>query len=243
MNRRPAGGVLCVDRRGPFLGIAEDLVLLGYDPVTGRPRVPTDVLRAVVVGGVLADLFLSGSLRLSGGGVVACEGVPVPGPRALRVVWERVRARPGRGIDHWVRDLGGVSALVVGGLVRGGVLRGVRVRRGGSWWRRAWVLAPAGPVFCRARTRGLGMVLARSDPLTGRALALAGLADAAGLLPVVVHAAGIASVTDLSTITPVRARIRHALHHATSPDLALICATITTTTTGTGPGPGPGLPA
>lgn len=213
-------------------------MLLGCDPVTGRPRIPPDVLKAAVVGGLLADLFLSGRLYLADGGVHAGQDRIVPVPRVQRIACDRVRARPGRDIGFWVGHLDPVPGLVVAGLVRSGFLRQVRVRCAGSWWRRSWALAPAGPAFCRARVRGLGMILARSEPLTDRTLALAGLVDAAGLLPVVVHAAGITTVTDRSTIVPVRARIRHAFHHTATPDLALVCAAVTATT-----GPDTVLPA
>jgi len=232
-----AGDVRRPGQQAPTLGLAADLVLLGHDPATGRPRIPPGTQRAAVVGGLLADLFLSGRLCLAGGGVQVRQDAPAPVPREQRIVCERVRARPGRDIAHWVGHLDTVPRLVNAGLAHAGILRQIRVRHAGSLWRRIWALAPAGPAYSRVRALDLGLVLARNEPLTGRVLALAGLVDATGLLPVAVRAAGPTAVIDPSAVTPVRARIRDALHRATTPDLALICAAVAGTAHGPDPDP------
>ena len=230
MNPSVSGGLHCRGGQGPHLGLAEDLVLLGHDPVTGRPRVPSDVLRSAVAGGLLADLFRSGHLGLGDGGLVQAER---DGSASVRLggqlVWQKVRDRPDRDVAYWVEHLQEVSNLVTAGLVRAGLLRQLRVRHSESWWRRTSALTPSGPVFARARTRELGLLLIRRTPLTQRTMALAALIDAAGLLPVVVHAAGIATITDLSIVTPVRTRIRHAFHRAATPELVMICTAVAAT--------------
>jgi len=236
----PSGGVHCRERQGPHLGLAEDLVLLGHDPVTGRPRIPTDVLRSAVAGGLLADLFRSGHLHLVDGNIVqAGNDGPVPIRPGGQLVWQKIHERPDRDIAYWVGHLQDVSNLVIAGLVRSGLLRQLRVRNAGSWWRRTSALTPCGPVFARARTRELGLLLIRRTPLTERTMTLAALIDAAGLLPVIVHAAGIATITDLSIVTPVRTRIRHAFHRAATPELVMICTAVAATTDRPHPHPTP----
>jgi len=199
-------------------------MLLLHDPVTGRPRVPAGTLTAGVVGGVLADMVLTGQVRVVRGLVRPGTGLPIE--RLGRVVSQRVRSHPDRDVSYWLEHLDPVPGLVVARLVRARLIRQVRARDAGSWWRRSRILIPAGPGHSRWLARQVGLILTGPGPLTTRELVLAGLVDGTGLLPAVVHAAGPASGTDPAFIARARTRIRRAHGRAPVPGCTEICAEV-----------------
>ena len=208
------------------LGVGEDVFLLGYEPITGRHRVPVGVLRAGVIGGVLADLVLAGQLTVNAVGVRVSVQGEEPGDPVRGAVWQQVRYRPGSDVGYWVENLDTVPSLVLSGLLRDGLVRRIRAPRGSDWWRPAHQLRNLGSAYARGRTRQVGRALAGTDPLPGPVLALAGILDGIGLLPLAARRSGNATPVDPGTVARARATIRRTAHQSTHPGLCVIFATV-----------------
>lgn len=89
--------------------VAETFFLIAADDTSTRRRVPKDVLRSAVVGGVFADLALRRFLRIDDVGVVratsACGG-GTAGSAAAHVVAAVAQQTGGVPVQRWIEELG-----------------------------------------------------------------------------------------------------------------------------------------
>ncbi|MFF2809968.1 GPP34 family phosphoprotein [Streptomyces sp. NPDC058000] len=97
-------------RPAPPLTLPEELLLLGLDPVRGRPLVTRPFLRYGLAGAALADLEAAGRIVGQGGRVAVARPLPLGDP----VLDGALAALPGPDKNHkgvraqrWVRRTGG----------------------------------------------------------------------------------------------------------------------------------------
>jgi len=104
--------------------IAEELLLLGLDPVRGTVRATRQYLVVCLSGALVAELALTGAVELSGGRF--CATGPAPADPLLARVHgllspTTARRAPGQ-LRRLDRALGGVWSELVDGLIEQGVL-------------------------------------------------------------------------------------------------------------------------
>ncbi|MFE0735573.1 GPP34 family phosphoprotein [Streptomyces sp. NPDC058855] len=162
--------------------LAADMILLAFDEEGGRLPVRQSLAPAVR-GALLAEL-------LAGGGLVDEDGTAraagdAPQDAALRHVWQRVTAEPGRKWLHWVRKDGRESIHeVLRGMAKDGLLEQSTSRVLGVFPLNRAELTPAG-LAAAAEVRAAVVATAEADgPGAGgdRFALLAGLAHAGGRL-------------------------------------------------------------
>lgn len=190
--------------------IAEELLLLGLDPVRGRPLATRQYLVVCLTGALVGELALAGSVELSGGRF--CAVGPAPADPLLGRVHAQlgqrtVRRAPGQ-LRRMDRALGGAWSQLVDRLVERGVL-GRRRDRVLLWSvTRHPVLRPDTRDEPLRRVRVAATGDGYLDPRTAVLLALSGPAR---LLEVVAperadrrHAKRrIATATELTPVAPV----------------------------------------
>ncbi|MFD3529922.1 GPP34 family phosphoprotein [Streptomyces sp. NPDC058664] len=165
--------------------LAGDMILLAFDEEGGRLPVRQSLAPAVR-GALLAELLDDGALT-DDAGTVRTAG-EAPRDAALREVWQRIAAEPGRKWLHWVRKDGRASIHeVLRGLEKDGLLERSTGRVFGVFPLNRADLTPAGLTAAReARAAVAAAVEAPAAPGgsadRGRAALLAGLAHAGGQL-------------------------------------------------------------
>jgi Golgi phosphoprotein 3 (GPP34) len=203
--------------------LADELYLAAHDDVTGKPRLHPRAVALGIAAGLLAELMLGGQLTVARGGTLAAvPDAPAPGDALAARVLARVAAeREPLGMRDWLAFLARTAAAEVAGrLERAGYLEPVPVR-----WplgRDRWVPADQSRAFAavvRARS-----ALDPARPLTVPAAALAALAGASGLRPLLLQYAPAAarSPGEITAVLPpgVRDLIAHARAAADSALLA-----------------------
>jgi hypothetical protein len=203
--------------------LADELYLVAHDDVTGRPRLHPRAAALGVAAALLAELMLGGQLTAAPDGTLtATQDAPAPGDAlAGRVLAQMAAEREPLGLRDWLAFLARTAvADVAGRLARAGYLQPAPAR-----WplgRERWVPADQSRAFAavvRARS-----ALDPARPLTVPAAALAGLAGAAGLRPLLLQYAPAAarSPAEITAVLPpgVRDLIAHARAAADSALLA-----------------------
>jgi hypothetical protein len=158
--------------------LADDLYLLAHHEATGRPHLQSRATGLGLAGALLAELMLSGSVRLRSGDVVAADG-SAPRDELARSVLSRVAGEPGRyPARDWLLFLARTAAQdVAGRLEQSGFLIRATSRR--PFRPRQWV--PADPDSAFAPLLRVKSTLDYARPATAQNLTLAGLAVACGL--------------------------------------------------------------
>ncbi|MEU7072604.1 GPP34 family phosphoprotein [Streptomyces narbonensis] len=162
--------------------LAGDMILLAFDAEGGRLPVRQSLAPAVR-GALLAELLDGGALTDEAGTAGAVG--EAPRDAALREVWQRVSAEPGRKWLHWVRKDGRASVHeVLRGLEKDGLLERSAGRVFGLFPLERVGLTPEG--LAAAGEVRAAVTAAAEDPAAraadGRAALLAGLAHAGGQL-------------------------------------------------------------
>jgi hypothetical protein len=190
----PGPAPLAAARPGPAAGaglggtgrLGDELYLVAHDDVTGKLRLHSRAVALGVAAGLLAELMLGGQLVAGAAGtLVAVKDAPAPGGAlATRILAQVAAEREPLGMRDWLAFLAqGSLADVAARLAQAGYLEAVPAR-----WPRGrdrWVPADQSRAFAaivRARS-----ALDPARPLTVAAAALAGLADAAGLRPLLLQ--------------------------------------------------------
>ncbi|MEV4946224.1 GPP34 family phosphoprotein [Streptomyces sp. NPDC053755] len=200
--------------------LAGDMILLAFDTDGGGLPVRQSLAPAVR-GALLAELLGAGAL-VDESGTASAVG-EAPRDAALRQVWQRVSAEPGRKWLHWVRKDGRESIHeVLRGLEKDGLLEQSTSRVFGVFPLNRAALTPDGltaagevraSVAAAAEDRA-----AEADGATagGRAALLAGLAHAGGQLSTALPADRRRLLKDRLTAlseaaAPVSAAVRRAV--------------------------------
>ncbi|MFE7548015.1 GOLPH3/VPS74 family protein [Streptomyces gardneri] len=199
--------------------LAGDMILLAFDAEGGRLPVRQSLAPAVR-GALLAELLDGGALT-DEAGVAGAVG-EAPQDAALREVWQRIGAEPGRKWLHWVRKDGRASIhAVLRGLEKDGLLERSSGRVFGVFPLERVGLTPAG--LAAAGELRAAVTAAVEDPGAraggaddGRAALLAGLAHAGGQLGTVLGADRRRAFKDRLTAlsegaAPVSAAVRRAV--------------------------------
>jgi len=203
--------------------LGDELYLVAHDDVTGRPRLHPRAAALGVAAGLLAELMLGGQLTAGPDATLAAAAdAPAPGDALAARVLARVAAeREPLGIRDWLAFLARTAGTdVASRLAQAGYLEAVPAR-----WplgRDRWIPVDQSRAFAavvRARS-----ALDPARPLAVPAAALAGLADAAGLRPLLLQYAP-APARDPGEVTAVlppglRDLITHARAAADSALLA-----------------------
>ncbi|CUM40563.1 GPP34 family phosphoprotein [Streptomyces gardneri] len=201
--------------------LAGDMILLAFDAEGGRLPVRQSLAPAVR-GALLAELLDGGALTDEAGAAGAVGEAPQDA--ALREVWQRIAAEPGRKWLHWVRKDGRASIhAVLRGLEKDGLLERSSGRVFGVFPLERVGLTPAGLAAAGELRAAVTAVV--EDPgaraggggaADGRVALLAGLAHAGGQLGTVLAAdrrrAFKERLTALSEgAAPVSAAVRRAV--------------------------------
>jgi hypothetical protein len=227
----PGPAPLAAARPGPAPGaglggtgrLGDELYLAAHDDVTGKPRLRPRAVALGVAAALLAELMLGGQLTAAPDTTLAAvPDAPAPGDALAAWVLGQVAAeREPLGTRDWLAFLARTAAAdVAGRLAQAGYLEPAPAR-----WPRGrdrWVPADQSKAFAavvRARS-----ALDPARPLTVPAAALAALADAAGLRPLLLQYAPAAARQpgELTAVLPpgVRDLIAHARAAADSALLA-----------------------
>ncbi|GAA3941574.1 GPP34 family phosphoprotein [Streptomyces gulbargensis] len=160
--------------------LAADMILLAFDEEGGRLPVRQSLAPAVR-GALLAELLAGGRLVDEDGTARAAGDAPQDA--ALRHVWQRVTAEPGRKWLHWVRKDGRESIHeVLRGMAKDGLLEQSTSRVLGVFPLNRAELTPAG-LAAAAEVRAAVVATAEADgPGGDRFGLLTGLAHAGGQL-------------------------------------------------------------
>jgi len=156
--------------------LTDDLYLVAHHEQTGKPHLQPRALGLGLAGGLLAELTLSGSIRLWHGMVIAADATP-PGDGLAHSVLDQVASeREHLQPRDWLLYLARTAAAdVARRLARSGYL--ASARRG--WRGERWIPVDAECAFVPlARVKS---ALDPSRPLNVHGAALAGLAGACGL--------------------------------------------------------------
>jgi Golgi phosphoprotein 3 (GPP34) len=158
--------------------LADDLYLMAHHELTGKPHLQPRAVGLGLAGGLLGELMLSGSIRLSHGTVMGAGGTP-PGDDLARSVMGLVASErehlPAR---DWLLFMARTAAGdVAGRLEQAGYLHHVPGRRLGRAER--WVPVDADCAF--APLTRVNSALGTSGPVAAQNAALGGLAGACGL--------------------------------------------------------------
>ncbi|HMH91658.1 MAG TPA: GPP34 family phosphoprotein [Streptosporangiaceae bacterium] len=203
--------------------LADELYLAAHDDVTGKPRLHPRAVALGIAAALLAELMLGGQLTPAPDGTLAAApDVPAPADALAGQVLAQVAAeQEPLGTRDWLAFLSQTAAAdVAGRLAQAGYLEPVP----GRWPRSRdrWVPADQSKAFAavvRARS-----ALDPARPLTVPAAALAALADAAGLRPLLLQYAPAAARQpgELTAVLPLGMRdlIAHARAAADSALLA-----------------------
>ncbi|MFD3664669.1 GPP34 family phosphoprotein [Streptomyces sp. NPDC058659] len=172
----------------PVTTLAGDMILLAFDAEGGRLPVRQSLAPAVR-GALLAELLDGGALTDEAGTAGAVGEAPQDA--ALKEVWRRIAAEPGRKWLHWVRKDGRASIHeVLRGLEKDGLLERSTDRVFGVFPLNRAGLTPSG--LTAAGEVRAAVAAAVEDPAApapgGRAALLAGLAHAGGQLGTVLAA-------------------------------------------------------
>ncbi|MFE1903275.1 GPP34 family phosphoprotein [Streptomyces gardneri] len=199
--------------------LAGDMILLAFDAEGGRLPVRQSLAPAVR-GALLAELLDGGALTDEAGAAGAVGEAPPDA--ALREVWQRIGAEPGRKWLHWVRKDGRASIhAVLRGLEKDGLLERSSGRVFGVFPLERVGLTPAG--LAAAGELRAAVTAAVEDPgaraggaADGRVALLAGLAHAGGQLGTVLAADRRRGFKDRLTVlsegaAPVSAAVRRAV--------------------------------
>lgn len=218
---RPSGGPgpapLAAARPGLAAGaglagtgrLADELCLVAHDDVTGRLRLHSRAAALGIAAALLAELMLGGQLTAAPGGTLAAvKGAPAPGDMLAARILGQVTAEPGPlSMRDWLAFLARTApADVAGRLEQAGYLQPTPARW--FWGRDRWVPADQSRAFAavvRGRT-----ALDPARPLTVPAAALAALADAAGLRPLLRRLARLPLAAGRTAIPALSSR---ACHH------------------------------
>ncbi|MDV5146357.1 GPP34 family phosphoprotein [Streptomyces sp. SBC-4] len=174
----------------PVTTLAGDMILLAFDAEGGRLPVRQSLAPAVR-GALLAELLDGGALTNEAGTAGAVGEAPQDA--ALKEVWQRIAAEPGRKWLHWVRKDGRASIHeVLRGLEKDGLLERSTGRVFGVFpLNRAGLTASGLTAAGEVRAAVAAAVEDRAVPAPaagGRAALLAGLAHAGGQLGTVLAA-------------------------------------------------------
>ncbi|MFI6421447.1 GPP34 family phosphoprotein [Streptomyces sp. NPDC050842] len=200
----------------PVTTLAGDMILLAFDAEGGRLPVRQSLAPAVR-GALLAELLDGGALTDEAGTAGAVGEAPQDA--ALKEVWQRIAAEPGRKWLHWVRKDGRASIHeVLRGLEKDGLLERSTGRVFGVFPLNRAGLTPSG-LTAAGQVRA-AVAAAVEDPAApaagGRAALLAGLAHAGGQLGTVLAADRRRALKDrLAALSdgaaPVSAAVRRAV--------------------------------
>ncbi|MFF5423878.1 MULTISPECIES: GPP34 family phosphoprotein [unclassified Streptomyces] len=160
--------------------LAADMILLAFDE-EGRKLPVRQSLAPAVRGALLAELLADGGL-VDEDGTARAAG-EAPRDAALRHVWQRVGAEPGRKWLHWVRKDGRESIHeVLRGMAKDGLLEQSTSRVLGVFPLNRAELTPAG-LAAAAEVRAAVVAAAEAGGTGGGRFALlTGLAHAGGQL-------------------------------------------------------------
>ncbi|MFF7182081.1 GPP34 family phosphoprotein [Streptomyces sp. NPDC008121] len=196
--------------------LAGDMILLAFD-ADGDGLPVRQSLAPAVRGALLAELLDGGAL-VDEAGTAEAAG-EAPRDAALRQVWQRISAEPGRKWLHWVRKDGRASIHeVLRGLEKDGLLEQSTSRVFGVFPLNRAGLTPAG--LAAAGEVRAAVAAAAEDPASGaagdRAALLAGLAYAGGQLGTTLPADRRRALKDRLTAlsdaaAPVSAAVRRAV--------------------------------
>ncbi|PSK98559.1 Golgi phosphoprotein 3 GPP34 [Murinocardiopsis flavida] len=162
----------------PKTTIAEELLLLCYDPGTGRPLVDSTRLTCGLVGAMVADLALAGRLGIDAERLYPLDGAPMGDPQ-LDGFAARVAAEPRpRKIKWWVTKVQNarLRKALLGGAVAHGVLTHQARRALGIFPMNDY--RPAQPGQRDDLVLRLGSVLRQEHPADSRSVALLALCGA-----------------------------------------------------------------
>ncbi|MEU3689483.1 GOLPH3/VPS74 family protein [Streptomyces narbonensis] len=201
--------------------LAGDMILLAFDAEGGRLPVRQSLAPAVR-GALLAEL-LDGAALTDESGTAGAVG-EAPRDAALKEVWQRIAAEPGRKWLHWVRKDGRASIHeVLRGLEKDGLLERSSGRVFGLFPLERVGLTPAGLAAAgevraavAAAAEGPTAPAADGGAADGRAALLAGLAHAGGQLGTALSADRRRALKDRLTAlseaaAPVSAAVRRAV--------------------------------
>lgn len=158
--------------------VADDLYLLAHDDQSGRPLLKPRPLGIGLVGGLLAELMLGGSIGLRRGGTVVLSDTRPGEDLALQVRRQIGAEREFHTLREWLLFLAcGAEEDVAGRLERTGYLMRVPCwvpGRPGRW-------VPVDPDWAFASLLRVRCALNPARPFAAREAALTGLAVACGL--------------------------------------------------------------
>ncbi|GAA4262823.1 hypothetical protein GCM10022255_101800 [Dactylosporangium darangshiense] len=209
--------------------------LLAHDGYSGRPHIDAALLGAGVAGALLGELALAGHIRL-GDGAVRVTGTP-PDPVGASTA-DTLRGAE-HGAERWIELLASAAYAMVGDdLVRAGVVRRPPPRRLERLAGRTG-LAAARPRYVAADALAAAaprILLRHAADLTGavggfpirvdeRTRALAALAVATGLEPVVADAANRAALGRLRAMAAAVTGDAHTVAEAVGAAAARIALT------------------
>jgi hypothetical protein len=158
--------------------LADDLYLMAHDEVTGKALLSPRAVGLGLAGGLLAELLLAGTLRITASGPAVTSAAPPVDGLARAVLGVVVAEREQYPVRDWLAFLARTAADDVANRLAGaGYL--AWARRG--WRGQGWV--PADPDCAFAPIARIRAALSSVGPAPGQGTALAGLAVACGLGP------------------------------------------------------------
>lgn len=158
--------------------LGDDLYLLAHHEQTGKPHLQPRALGAGLAGGLLAELMLSGSIRVWRGTVMPAAGIPPADHLARSVLGLVAGEREHLPVRDWLLFLARTAAGdVASRLAADGYLTRAGGRR--PWCSGRWV--PVDPDSAFAPLVRVKSALRAAGPLPTQNAALGGLATACGL--------------------------------------------------------------